>query len=166
MRCKPLGSFIVDGFKMNRGTSQAELNYNKFLRQIAARRPRAVLFREPTNRLSQSLRQLAESKIFKVFSTTCVCVNVGFMLSDHSDPDPLFSRIFSIQNKLFFAEISFENLISLVGYGPKVFYYDVWKFFDLFVMLGSATSFVTNNSQISTAVQVLRIVFGLIPSFL
>ena len=148
------GRFIVDGFKMNRGTSKAELNYNTFLRQIHMRRPRVVRFRQPSNNLSRSIRNLIESELFKGFSTTCVCVNIGFMLSDHADPDPVFLNVFIIQNHFFFAEIAFENMLNLLGYGPKVFYWDAWKLLDFVIMVGSATSFTTASSKISTGVQV------------
>ena len=146
--------FIVDGFKMNRGTSEEDLKYDKILRQIQVHSPREIHFREPTNVLSHWARNLLESSPFRVFSTLCILTNVGFMLADHADASSSFEMLMFLQSEAFFFEIVFENAVSMVGYGPYVFVYDPWKRFDVLIMLGSATSYFSPDSRVSTAVQV------------
>ncbi len=139
---------------MNRGTSEEDLNYYKILRQIDTHRPRLVQYWKPRNIISCRARLLAESLAFHVFSTLCIAVNAGFMLADHADSSANFDHLMHLQNQAFFWEIVFENVINLVGNGPKVFLHDSWKCFDFLIMLGSATSYFSPDSKVSTGIQV------------
>ena len=139
---------------MNRGTSEEDLKFHKILRQIDIHRPRVVHFIEPKNFISRKARKLIESSPFRAFSTLCIVVNASFMLANHADSSAGFERLMSIQSQAFFFEIVFENAVSFVGYGPMAFIYDSWKRFDILIMIGSATSYLFPQSNISTAVQV------------
>ena len=142
---------------MNRGTSEEDLHYYKILRQIDTHRPRTVRYWEPRNIISYRVRLLSESLAFRVLSTLCIAVNAGFMLADHADASPDFEQLMHLQNQAFFLEIVFENVINLVGHGPKVFIHDSWKCFDFLIMLGSSTSYFSPDSKVSTGVQVCYI---------
>ena len=140
---------------MNRGATQEDLIYQRILRQIDSHCPHIVHFREPQNIISRLARQFTDLQLFRVFSTLCVIINVAFMLIDHAESTEDFERLMYWQNQAFFVVIALENALSLVGYGPYVFLYDAWKFFDMIILLGSATSFFSPDSKLSTGVQVL-----------
>ena len=132
-----------------------DLIFHKILRQIETHKPHVVWFRQPRNAFCVFARRLADSKPFRAFSTICIAVNAGFMLSDHADASADFEHLMDLQNHAFFYEIVMENAVSFAGHGPLIFIYDSWKCFDLLVMLGSAASYLSPESKLSAGVQVI-----------
>eukprot|EP00961_Rhodomonas_salina_P276351 3733253-Rhodomonas_salina.2 len=150
--------FIVDGFNANKGSSEAELQYSRFLRGIKEHRPRHSAFTVPTNPISESLRNFVTSKYFQTFSLVCVMINVVFMLCDHADMTPEFRRLMNLQNDIFLFELCGEMILFFLAYGWSCFITDAWKGFDLFVCLGTVVfQYVINNRRIAQFAKSFRL---------
>eukprot|EP00961_Rhodomonas_salina_P116270 1564820-Rhodomonas_salina.1 len=54
--------FIVDGFNANKGSTQADLQFNRFIRSIGEHKPKYERFTPPTNPLSAAMRSLVASR--------------------------------------------------------------------------------------------------------
>lgn len=87
--CLCLGSEVralaVDGFNANKGSTDEDLLYNRFVRQLQIAKPKYKVFREPQNSVSESARKLINHRRFQIFSGACVFLNVCMMLADHAD---------------------------------------------------------------------------------
>lgn len=139
--------FIVDGFNANKGSTDEDLLYNRFVRQLQIAKPKYKVFREPQNSVSESARKLINHRRFQIFSGACVFLNVCMMLADHADSTEAFQRMIDQQNLVFFVELWMEVLLNLAGYGPGGFWDDPWRGFDLFVAMGSAAGYLAGSSS-------------------
>mmetsp|Transcript_3722 Transcript_3722/g.9015 ORF Transcript_3722/g.9015 Transcript_3722/m.9015 type:complete len:2275 (-) Transcript_3722:103-6927(-) len=153
--------FIIDGFNANKGSSDADIFYGRFGRQIATYKPKYDRFKPPRNAYSALLRVMILSNRFELFSGSCVVINLCFMLSDHANPQPWFVEMMFIQNTVFFGELCFEVLLNVIAFGPGGFLNDIWKAFDLFVCVGSSISYVANSAivgQFAKTFRILRVI--------
>lgn len=90
--------FIIDGFNANKGSSDAEVFYGRFLRQIVTYRPKYDRFPAPKNNVSASLRVMIKSNYFELFSGLCVMVNLVFMLTGNLPPPAKQSAAVSVKS--------------------------------------------------------------------
>eukprot|EP00960_Hanusia_phi_P041224 754897-Hanusia_phi.AAC.1 len=149
--------FIIDGFNANKGSSPEEVLYHRFTRQVHSYRPYYEYFKRPQNILSRFLQRVAESKSFQSWSTTCVFINVIFMLMENADAGKTLTTILSMQNDVFFILLDVEVFIYLIAYGPGGFFNDPWKGFDLFVAIGTGSGYIANNPKVSAGARVFRL---------
>ena len=151
--------FIVDGFNLHKGNSKKEMIFNRLQRQFKEHRPRkkTLEWLAPKNAFSFWLGQFLAGVRFQTFSAMCVVVNVGFMLSDHTDPTPEFKQMMDAQNLIFFLELVAELFAYLCAVGPGGLVDDPWKNFDLFVCLGTLVGYLGNNIQITQFVKAFRL---------
>mmetsp|Transcript_42872 Transcript_42872/g.135198 ORF Transcript_42872/g.135198 Transcript_42872/m.135198 type:complete len:1863 (-) Transcript_42872:2108-7696(-) len=149
--------FIIDGFNANKGSSPQEVLFHRFTRQVNSHRPYYEYFKRPKNIVSTLFQRVAESRTFQTWSTTCVCINVIFMLMENTDSGKTLKTILTLQNDVFFGLLVFEVCIFLIAYGPGGFYNDPWKGFDLFVALGTGSGYIANNPKISAGARVFRL---------
>ena len=151
--------FIIDGFNANKGSSNEEMIYGRFRRQLHASRPKYETFRPPNNRYSTACRKLFESSLFQSFSTLCVVVNVFFLLADNADvvAGSNYDTLLKTQNLVFFGELSFEVVLMAFGFGIGGFYNDPWKGLDLFICLGQSAGLIAQNPKLSNFAKVFRL---------
>lgn len=151
--------FIVDGFNLHKGTSTKDIVYNRFPRQFRQHRPqiKTLAMCAPNNLMSSAIENFISSLKFQVFSAACVFVNVGFMLSDHVDPEPWFEEVIDTQNLIFFMELLAEIFMTALAYGPGILVDDVWKSFDMFVAAGSLIGYLISSPQITQFVKAFRL---------
>jgi len=115
--------FIVDGFNANKGSSESEIFYSRYRRQVVTYRPLKEYFPPPKNRLSTLTRRFLATTQFQTFSALCVVTNIVFMLFDEAtqltgepgdfgrrypDEVTLIVQIMEIQNAIFYGELVFE----------------------------------------------------------
>ncbi len=120
--CFLVSRFICDGFNMYRKQVEIDRNYEKFTRYIQAMTPNQLPRKLPSYRLGQIARYVAGTTGFKTFSSTCVFVNICFLLSDHADSSDSYRRILAIQNLVFFWELLFEVVVGVLGFGIEGFF--------------------------------------------
>jgi len=151
--------FIIDGFNANKGSSNEEMIYGRFRRQLYSSRPKYTTFKPPANKYSKAIRRFLESPVFQAFSTACVVTNVMFLLADNADAQPGTHLYFLLetQNNAFFIELCAEMVLCLFAYGLGGFYNDVWRGFDLFVCLGQSVGMIAQNPTISRGAKVFRL---------
>lgn len=151
--------FIVDGFNLHKGTSTKDIVYNRFPRQFREHRPqiKTLAWCTPNNLMSAFLESFLTSIKFQVFSAACVFVNVGFMLSDHVDPEPWFEDMIDLQNLIFFMELLMEIFLTALAFGPGVLVDDAWKVFDVFVAAGTLVGYLISSPQITQFVKAFRL---------
>jgi hypothetical protein len=88
--------FIVDGFNAHNGTTEEDILYSRYTRQIKVHAPRFHSANPPKNVVSKFLRSILETKNFEIFSGSCVLVNIVFMLTgDAAHANGSASIIFS-----------------------------------------------------------------------
>jgi hypothetical protein len=73
--------FIVDGFNAHNGTTEEDILYSRYTRQIKVHAPRFHGVNPPKNVVSRFLRSILETKNFEIFSGSCVLINIVFMLT-------------------------------------------------------------------------------------
>ena len=78
--------FIVDGFNAHNGTTEEDILYSRYTRQIKVHAPRFHSANPPKNAVSKFLRSILETKNFEIFSGSCVLVNIVFMLTGDAAP--------------------------------------------------------------------------------
>lgn len=129
------------------------------LRQFNEHRPRVKTLEwlSPKNAFSFWLANTMAGIRFQAFSATCVVVNVGFMLADHTDPHPKFTEIMDGQNLFFFLELVGELVLYVMAVGPGGLVDDPWKNFDIFVCLGTLVGYLGNNKEITQFVKAFRL---------
>eukprot|EP00960_Hanusia_phi_P073242 767965-Hanusia_phi.AAC.4 len=152
-----LVGFIVDGFNLNAGSSEAEIFYNRLMRYLKDYKPRHDRFPPPSNALSTWMRTQIASRQFQSFSMGCVFINVIFMLSDHANADATYESIYNFQNDLFFWELFGEIGLNLIAYGLFEFWNDRWKMFDAVVLLGASLAKISSQGAISKAARAARV---------
>ena len=152
-------AFIIDGFNANKGSSNEEMIYGRFRRQLHSSTPKYDTFKPPQNRYSRAIRKFIESPFFQTFSTICVVCNVCFLLADNADAEPgtNYRFVLDTQNTVFFSELCFEVFLCTLGYGLGGFYNDLWRGFDLFVCLGQTVGLAAQNPTITRAAKVFRL---------
>ena len=149
--------FIIDGFNANRGTTDADVQYSRFVRQIWKVAPREGVTVAPRNKYSTFVRNVTNSNYFQIFSGGCVAINTLFMIADHADADQWFINTMEIQNLVFYAELWMEILLFFIAYGYKGPMYDWWKIFDIIVVGGITLGYALNNSKITQFVKSFRL---------
>ena len=149
--------FIVDGFNANKGSSEAELYYNRFYRLLQSHRPRYNYFTLPVNQVSAICRSLMGNQLWQTVSSLCVGVNVTFNLSDHANSPPWYDDIIETQNNIFNYVLFIEVFLNLVGYGPGGFLDDKWKAFDGFVAIGSLAGMIISNPSVTKFSKAFRL---------
>ena len=149
--------FIVDGFNANKGSTQAEIYYNRFLVQLMKHKPKREYFKEPRNGMSSAMRNFVTSDRFTTASATSVMANVVFMLADHADASADFTAMMDVQNTVFYGLLLFEILLNTIAYGPGGFYNDGWKGFDLLVAVGTTAGYAGNNASLSQFAKSFRL---------
>ena len=152
--------FIVDGFNVQKGTSDAEIHYSRITRQLEMRKPTYNRFSLPANVLSEFCRNLIGSNTWQTISAACVAVNVLINLTVHTGASEEFEAMIDTQNNFFNYVLFMEVFITLIGYGPGGFVDDRWKMFDAFVCFGSVAGMVINSpsvTKISKAFRLFRI---------
>ncbi|EKX53939.1 hypothetical protein GUITHDRAFT_132377 [Guillardia theta CCMP2712] len=152
-----LVGFIVDGFNLNAGSSEAEIFYNRLMRYLKDYKPRHDRFPPPSNALSTWMRTQIASQQFQTFSMGCVFTNVIFMLSDHANADSTYLSIYDFQNNFFFWELFAEIALNLVAYGIFEFWNDRWKMFDALVLLGASLAKISSQGAVSKAARAARV---------
>ena len=106
---------------MYRQQVEIDRNYEKFTRYIQAATPNQLPRKLPSYRLSQAARYVAGTTGFKTLSSICVLINICFLLSDHADSSDSYRQMLAIQNLVFFWELVFEVVVSVVGFGIEGF---------------------------------------------
>lgn len=139
--------FICDGFNLYRESSELDVYYSKYVRQIEHTSPHKLWFKMPTNSVSKGLRLITASAKFQTFSMICVAINICFMLADHADSSDSFNQMMDQQNFVFFVELCVEVLLNLIGHGPGGFIDDHWKGFDLLVMCGTTIGYLSTTKE-------------------
>lgn len=158
--------FIVDGFKVAKGTDQVEIIYGRFVRMLAQYRPQNADHRHPQNRVSAAFRHVAKSQLFANFSGLCVSLNVLFMVSDHSARTVDFKHFMHVQNLIFFTELVAEIAIFFIAFGFISVMTDVWKVFDVFVAVGTTLGYAVNDPRIAQFAKAFRLMRVSRPSLL
>lgn len=154
--------FIVDGFNANKGSSEADIQYNRFFRQLQSHRPKYDVFKAPQNKFAAMLRRLVGTKYFQIFSALCVFINVIFMLADHANASDGFVFALTLQNDIFYFELVLEIIIYAFAFGVGGFYNDPWKAFDFFVALGSSAMWIPGSNpkiaQFAKSFRLMRVI--------
>ena len=150
--------FIVDGFNCNKGSSEAEVYYNRFIRQLKTHKPKYDFFSRPNNILSNLCRRLIGNSYWQGFSSTCVAVNVLFNLTDHANASETYEYVIQTQNDIFNYVLFLEVFLTLIGYGPGGFIDDRWKGFDAFVAFGSLAGMIAKSASITKFSKAFRLV--------
>eukprot|EP00960_Hanusia_phi_P035947 752049-Hanusia_phi.AAC.4 len=141
--------FIIDGFNANKGSSEKDIIFSRFNRQLYMYRPKYFKGHLPQNAVSIQARKLLAHRYFDIVSSLCVLINVTFMLVDHAGASQRFENMIASQNNFFFAVLVLEVCINLIGFGPGAFIYDNWKTFDLIIALGSSAGYMAQNDKVS-----------------
>ena len=150
--------FIVDGFNLQKGTTTAEVYYNRFMGQLKRAKPKYTYFPLPQNFLSFLCRKLIDNSQFQKFSGACVATNVCFNLSDYKGASPYHVEIISTQNMIFDFVLFGEVFICLLGFGPGGFFDDKWKGFDAFVAFGSLAGMIVQSDAVTKFSKAFRLV--------
>eukprot|EP00960_Hanusia_phi_P044239 756535-Hanusia_phi.AAC.3 len=129
--------FIVDAFTVNKGITSAEKDLYNFILRVQLHKPKITAHKFP--KASMKLRRLIESGPFRMLSLFFIAVNIGFMLSDHSDASDLLIKIIYWQNVSTYILLGIEVILNFLAYGLKGFFVDRWRIFDLVIVLTSFT---------------------------
>jgi hypothetical protein len=157
-------AYIIDYCSTYDGLTQAQIFYNRVSSQLTNHRLERKKFNPPNHFICIKLRAFLGNSYFKHFSSVCVLINVCCMLFYHSDSSQNFDIFLSVQNAIFFGELCFEMILYLIAEGPGIFFEDGWRFFELFLALGSAygytqTAYIDGDlSSISVLFQVISLV--------
>ena len=149
--------FIVDGFNANKGSSEAEIHYNRFNRLLDAHKPKYSRFSLPTNEVSALCRTFIGNSYWQAVSSVCVGVNVCFNLTDHANSPAWYNDVIETQNNIFNYVLFVEVFLSLIGYGPGGFLDDRWKAFDGFVAAGSLAGMILSNPSVTKFSKAFRL---------
>ena len=150
--------FVVDAFKANKGMSELEIIYRRYVRQLKQSKPIIDTFQPPSNAVSAAFRRLLQSHTFQTFSTTCVMVNVGFMLADNADSAGTeYGKMMDLQNFIFFWELVAEVALGIVAYGPGGLYNDSWRCFDMLVCVGTSLGYISQNDTMVSFARMFRL---------
>ena len=159
-----LVAFIVDGFNVNRNSSDQEIQYRRLLRYVSAYKPKSLAARPPTNEFSTWMRGVANGPGFNRLSTLCVLANTLILLSDHAEPNATWLATTKALELFFFAELSMEVVVNMIAYGIGGFLSDSWKVFDLFVVLVTSLGFAYSGAstvavfvRASRAIRIVRL---------
>lgn len=150
--------FIVDGFNANKGSSDAEVHYNRFMRILETKKPKYNYFTLPVNEASAQCRALVGNQYWQMISSFCVAINVAFNLSDHSGSPAWYDDIIQTQNNIFNYVLFVEVFLNLVGYGPGGFIDDKWKAFDGLVAVGSLAGMILSSPSVTKFSKAFRLV--------
>ena len=115
-------SFICDGFGEFRKSVEKDELFLKFIAQIEHASPKTREVELPSGKIRVAIRRLLNTKSFIAMSVLCVCLNIGFMLSDHADITASYQRILDIQNFVFFMELVVEVILGIFAYGIRSFF--------------------------------------------
>ena len=159
-----LVAFIVDGFNINQNASEHEKQYRRLVRYTNVFRPKATAARPPAYEISARMREVAAGFWFNRISMLFVLANAIILTADHTEPAPGWLRITGMLEYVFFAELCFEVIVNMVGYGIGGYLSDPWKVFDLIVVLMSTIGFLYTEAstvgvfaRASRAIRILRL---------
>ena len=149
--------FIVDGFNLNKGSTDEDIWYNRFVRSLKMREPKLKDLHLPTNVVSVACRKLLESSVWRNFSLLCVCSNVAFNLSDNAYAPQWHINMLRIQNDVFNGVLFFEVFLTFCGYGPRGFILDAFKGLDLIICIGAITAMASQNETVGRFAKAFRL---------
>ena len=149
--------FIVDGFNANKGSSVAELHYNRYYRLLQSHTPKYKYFTLPMNQASALCRYFIGNQYWQFVSSLCVAVNVVFNLTDHANSPPWYDDVIATQNNIFNYVLFVEVFLTLIGYGPGGFIDDKWKAFDGLVAIGSLAGMILSNPSVTKFSKAFRL---------
>jgi hypothetical protein len=151
-------AFIVDGFNLNKGTTTAEIHYNRFMGLLMRGKPTTSYGQLPQNFLSVLCRRLIDHPWFQTFSALCVATNVCFNLTDHTGASPYHEHLISVQNTIFDYVLFVEVFLALLGIGPGGLIEDKWKRFDAFVACGTLAGKLVQSESVTKFSKAFRLV--------
>lgn len=151
-------AFIISGFKSQKGITRVEVIFDRFKRQLKLTAPVLTTFPYPENPLSQLLRAVLKTNLFKNFSTMCVLGNVLFMLMNSADSDVYFEDVQNLQNLIFYILFLFEVCLCIIGYGFGGLYDDKWLLWDFLLCIGIGVGYLVQIASFQAFTRSLRLV--------
>lgn len=154
-------SFIVDGFYAAQGVDSQfdEIQYASVRKLVFEMWPKRYI-KAPMNIISLICRGLVMSVWFKMFSGTCLLMNIICMTLTHQGQSAYFEHFLNVQNDVFFTIMCVELFLTIVAWGPKLFLADAGYVFDLFLVCATTITMILDDSfrGASQGVRVLRLV--------
>ena len=116
---------------MFRKTVEMDDMFSKFVSHIEAVSLRRRHMELPSGKICVAVRRLLKTRCFVAMSMSCVCINIGFLLSDHADKSASFQQMLATQNMVFFLELVVEVILGFVGYGLRSYMMVSYHLFSL-----------------------------------
>jgi hypothetical protein len=151
-------AFIVDGFHLSRGTTDADIHYSSFQNLIVKHQPNITEFLVPKNLISTTCRSILDNPWWQRISLLCVTTNVGWNLTEHTEAPAWQTQLLVMQNQVFDAVLFFEVFMNFIGFGPRGLISDRWKAFDLLVAGGAVVGYASGDPSVTRFAKAFRLV--------
>ena len=104
-------------------------------------------------------RSIVLSNSFKFFSATCLMINIVCLATMHDNATDTFLFFLKVQNDVFFGVMCVELMMTVLAFGPWLFFDDFGHLFDLFLVLATLSTilFATEFRAGSQGVRALRL---------